>query len=304
MKLEIAEIWNFLKLRIDQSTQSISFNLAAADFKLENLSSETIKALKNKEDYHEEVLTSIFINREILWQPNVYDKVEICISNLNIFSSFCQDAIDQLTNSDQPIDQFYNQIFQFLSSISQETVNVFQESIQDSKANVKIAPSEDSTYVNPKSYIPRILGRFRKKAFPVIQVFIGLLPQGNLVRRSALNRMDFAVQVIINQYNLKYSDVIDPFWEVVIQDVKKQTPKQGPPKSTQSDEVKKEAAPKEEGKEAAPKEEGKEAAPKEEGKEAVPKEEGNEAVPKEEGNEEAPMTEPNDQPPGEKGEPS
>ena len=89
MKLEIAEIWNFLKLRIDQSTQSISFNLAAADFKLENLSSETIKALKNKEDYHEEVLTSIFINREILWQPNVYDKVEICISNLNIFSSFC-----------------------------------------------------------------------------------------------------------------------------------------------------------------------------------------------------------------------
>ena len=202
MKLEIAEIWNFLKLRIDQSTQSISFNLAAADFKLENLSSETIKALKNKEDYHEEVLTSIFINREILWQPNVYDKVEICISNLNIFSSFCQDAIDQLANSDQPIDQFYNQIFQFLSSISQETVNVFQESIQDSKANVKIAPSEDSTYVNPKSYIPRILGRFRKKAFPVIQVFIGLLPHRNLVRRSALNRMDFAVQVIINQYNI------------------------------------------------------------------------------------------------------
>ncbi len=286
MKLEIAEIWNFLKLRIDQSTQSISFNLAAADFKLENLSSETIKALKNKEDYHEEVLTSIFINREILWQPNVYDKVEICISNLNIFSSFCQDAIDQLANSDKPIDQFHHEIFQFLSTLSQETVNVFQESIQKSKENVRVAPSEDSAYVNPKSYIPRILGRFRKKAFPVIQVFIGLLPQGNLVRRSALNRMDFAVQVIINQYNLKYSDVIDPFWEVVIQDVKKQQPKQGPPKSTQSDEVKKEAAPKEEGKEAAPKEEGKE------------------AVPKEEGKEEAPMTEPSDQPPEEKGEPS
>jgi len=248
MKLEIAEIWNFLKLKIDASVQEINFSLRAGEFGLDDLSVKTIEALKDRVDYHEEVLTSIFINREIIWQPNVYDKVEICISNLNIFSSFCQDAIDQLANSDKPIDQFHHEIFQFLSTLSQETVNVFQESIQKSKENVRVAPSEDSAYVNPKSYIPRILGRFRKKAFPVIQVFIGLLPQGNLVRRSALNRMDFAVQVIINQYNLKYSDVIDPFWEVVIEDVKKQPPKKEPPESIQSDKVKIEADTKEEGK--------------------------------------------------------
>ena len=123
--------------------------------------------------------------------------------------------------------EFYRHLLNYLSELGQGAIGKFSKVLDESKPPSESEEDSDSIH-DPKNKIPRILGNFRKECFPVIKIFVELLPTTDLARISAQHRMDFAVEVIINQYNLKYSDIINPYWEIVKNPGKPTEPKAQP----------------------------------------------------------------------------
>lgn len=222
MKLSIGEIWSFLDLQVEVDGKSRGLNLHAGGLFLENIPLETIKSIQENEEYHSDILEGLFINREILWQPNVYDRIQVCITNLSLFSVFCHEEIDKFAQNETNGGVFYTHLLNYLSELGQGAIGKFSKVLDESKPAT--GSDEDSIH-DPKNKIPRILGNFRKECFPVIRIFVELLPTTDLARISSQHRMDFAVEVIINQYNLKYSDITSPYWEIVKNPGKSTEPK-------------------------------------------------------------------------------
>ncbi len=221
MRLSVGEIWSFLDLQVEVDGKSRGLNLNAGDLFLENIPLETIRSIQENGEYHAETLEGLFINREVLWQPNVYDRIQVCITNLSLFSVFCQEEIEKFGKNGKSGVEFYTHLLEYLSDLGQGSIGKFSKVLDEASA-----PSEEEDSIHdPKNKIPRILGNFRKECFPIIKIFVELLPPADLARIHAEHRMDFAVQVIINQYNLKYSDIINPFWEIVKNPGKPSQPK-------------------------------------------------------------------------------
>ena len=210
MRLAVGQIWRFLDLNVEVDGKTRGLNLNAGNFFLENIPIETIVSIQNNQEYHSDTLEELFINREVLWQPNVYDRVEVCITNLSVFSVFCQEEIEKFKTQERGGSDFYTHLLTYLSELGQNAIKKFSKVLEEAAPN-----SEEDEIHDPRNKIPRILGHFRKECFPVIKIFIDLLPEDDLRKISARHRMDFAVQVIINQYNLKYSDIINPYWIIV-----------------------------------------------------------------------------------------
>jgi len=212
MRLSVGEIWSFLDLQVEIDGNARGLNLNAGGLFLENISIETVKSIQANQEYHGEILEGLFINREILWQPNVYDRVQVCITNLSLFSVFCQEEIERFTVDERSGHELYTHLLEYLSQLGQAAIGKFSKVLDEAE---KTKTEDEDSIHDPKNKIPRILGNFRKECFPVIKIFVELLPPSDLARINAQHRMDFAVQIIINQYNLKYSDIKNPYWEVV-----------------------------------------------------------------------------------------
>jgi len=207
MKLAVGEISHFFKLEPGENFQ---IELVAGKLRIDGLNKKIITALQSNTDYLDEILNALFINREIIWQPNVYNNIDVCITNLNVFSVFAEEELEKISHN-KPSASFYKKVYNFLIEKCKESITVF------SNAKTQINADDQAANIKPSSQdtIQAILGIFRKEVLPVIKVFIELSPDGRLAKRQALHRMDFAIEVVINQYNLKYSDIINPYWEII-----------------------------------------------------------------------------------------
>jgi len=73
MDIPINQIWNFIALRT-ADTPKQRYSLHAAHVIMVGLDAHSIAELTKKKGYDTELLPSLFTYREILWQPNVFEK--------------------------------------------------------------------------------------------------------------------------------------------------------------------------------------------------------------------------------------
>jgi hypothetical protein len=203
MRVDLNEIWEFMEMAPEpkgaEKGRFWVYELVAGSIVIDSLKSEDILNLKKEENYDTELLPSIFTFREILWQPNVYTQPTLCVPQLNILRVFCEEYIADLKKSENGQVWPYFDLLAGLAMYCQEAID-------------RINQAENSDDIR----IPSILGELRKKAFPIIKFFIFHPMNRKDYQTDALNRLNYAVKIMLTQYNNNYYDLEDPYWNVSI----------------------------------------------------------------------------------------
>ncbi|WP_425389467.1 hypothetical protein [Ekhidna sp.] len=192
MKIALNEIWNFLKM-VNSKEEGWSYSLCAGKVKIDSITTETMLALKDDDSYDTELLPSLFTFREILWQPDVFTEASMSVPSLRILKAFCDEACTELEQNDRASNQIYIPLIKGIGACSAKAM----KALEKEKADVK-----------------KILGDFRTCAFPVIKFFIYHPKNRQDYYQDALNRLNYAVKIMLTQFYGRYTELKDPYWKV------------------------------------------------------------------------------------------
>ncbi len=192
MKIALSEIWNFLDL-VDSSEKGWEYSLVAGDVIVQGISTENMQLIKGGESYDTELLPSIFTFREILWQPDVFTEAVMSIPSLRILKAFCEETCQEYEEKGNATFGIYIPLIKGIGNCSGKAM----EALEKDKADVK-----------------KILGDLRTCVFPIIKFFIYHPQNRQDYFQDALNRLNYAVKVMLTQFYGRYTELEDPYWEI------------------------------------------------------------------------------------------
>ncbi len=201
MKITLNEIWNFIDL-IDHQDDDWSYSLHASNVNIEEISQRILVELKNDESYDTELLPEIFTYREILWQPDVFTEAAMSLPGLRILKAFCEETSEVYKGTEGAVNEIYAELILGLGKNCEEAITIIEGDLSEGA-------------------VTKALGELRTKSFPIIKFFI-YHPQNRLdYYRDAVNRLNYAVKIILTQFFGRYTELDDPYWVV---SYKKQKP--------------------------------------------------------------------------------
>ncbi len=195
MKLPFAEIWPFARL-IKGEEASWSFTLVAGDCRWEDVKPALVGEIENDLYYDAELLPNLFTFREIFWQPNVYPTLNACLTGLKLVTNYSAELTLEHGDSDVETRKVYVHLVDYIGKLAQH------------------AHDELSSSAQASDRIPQVLKEFRKQSFPVIMLFIHHPMNRIDYREDALRRVNFMVKTLLDQYQLRFNDLMLPYWEV------------------------------------------------------------------------------------------
>ncbi len=172
------------------------FKLVAGDCVWENGTHTLITQLENDLYYDAELLPNLFTFREIFWQPNVYPTLNACLTGLKLVVNYGQELTEDYATAGEETRLLYAHLVSHIGKLAQEAHEVLSKSDQASEQ------------------IPAVLGEFRKQSFPVIMLFIHHPMNRIDYREDALRRVNFMVKTLLDQYQLRFNDLMLPYWEI------------------------------------------------------------------------------------------
>ncbi|MEP5613202.1 MAG: hypothetical protein ABJP45_13185 [Cyclobacteriaceae bacterium] len=192
MKLALNEIWNFHKL-IDDTEKGWSYGFHAGDVEVTGLTNKTLKSLQEDADYDTELLPSLFTFREILWQPDVFTEATMSLPSLRILKAFCDEASEAMGQEEREANKIYIPLIRGLGNCCGKATERLEKKKPDTK---------------------KVLGDFRTGAFPVIKFFIYHPKNRHDYYIDAVNRLNYAVKIMLTQFHGRYTELEDPYWSV------------------------------------------------------------------------------------------
>lgn len=194
MRIALTEIWNFIDL-IEKEEKGWSYTLKAGSVVVEGLSQSDLQTMKTDPAYDVELLPSLFTFREILWQPDIYSEKSQSLPPLRILKAYCLETIESFNEPENITHRVYSGLLKGIAKHTSITLKKLEKSSANNSVN-------------------SILGKLRTQLFPILKFFI-YHPQNRIDHyRDAVNRLNFAVKIILTEYNGKYTDLSDPYWEV------------------------------------------------------------------------------------------
>lgn len=198
MKIALNEIWNFLSLMKIQE-KGWDYSLVAGEVTVSGLSTAMMLEVKEDEHYDTELLPSLFTFREILWQPDVFTEASMSLPSLRILKAYCEEASAKLVCEERQVNKIYVPLIKGLGNCSGKA----SEFLEMDGADVK-----------------KILGQFRNDAFPIVKFFINHPKNRKDYYRDAINRLNYAVKIMLTQFYGRYTELEDPFWLVTFNESK------------------------------------------------------------------------------------
>ncbi|MDE0472866.1 MAG: hypothetical protein OXH57_13110 [Ekhidna sp.] len=192
MKIALNEIWNFLNLP-DTKEKDWNYALQAGEAVVEQITTETMLSLKKDENYDTELLPSIFTFREILWQPDVFNEGRMILPSLRILQAHCDEATVKLEEERGQSNMIYAHLLRGLG-----------------KCSGKAVADLDKDEVDVK----KVLGSFRIGAFPIVKFFVYHPMNRCDYFMEAVNRLNYAVKIMLTQFYSRYTELNDPCWVV------------------------------------------------------------------------------------------
>lgn len=192
MKIALNEIWNFLEL-LDSNEKGWNYSLEAGEIVVDGISTSTMQALKEDAEFDTELLPSIFTFREILWQPDVFTEASMSVPSLRILKAFCDEAAAELEEKNGDSNKVYASLIKGIGKCSGKAI----EALEKERPDVK-----------------KILGDFRTCAFPIIKFFIYHPMNRQDYFMDAVNRLNYAVKIMLTQFYGRYTELVDPYWIV------------------------------------------------------------------------------------------
>ncbi len=192
MKVAVNEIWDFSDLVHDENG-SWRFHLVAGGCVVRNMTYEVLCQLKSDRHYDQEILPDLYTFREIMWQPDVAKKPNV-LSGLRILNAYCEELIDHYQSDSELTCSIYGALLKGVAEQCKVALGAFSD-------------KNASTI--------KILGSLRQTTFPVVSFFIHHPMNKADYRQDAVNRLNYAVKVLLTQFETKYSDLVQPYWEVM-----------------------------------------------------------------------------------------
>lgn len=155
-----------------------------------------VEQMENDPYYDAELLPNLFTFREIFWQPNVYPSLNACLTGLKLVANYSTELATENADTEIETRKLYTQLVAHIGKLAEE-------------AHQSLSKSE-----NAGEMIPAVLGEFRKQSFPVIMLFIHHPMNRIDYREDALRRVNFMVKTLLDQYQLRFNDLMLPYWEV------------------------------------------------------------------------------------------
>lgn len=194
MKISYSEIWNFIDL-MARDEKGWSYELHAGKVRIKGLKQQDLFQMKNDKGYDQEILPSIFTFREIMWQPDVFKDIPQSLPPLRILKAFCEESAASMVGEKDDFHKVYKLLLTGISKNCQKAINKLEKT-------------------KNKDRVPSILGEFRTYSFPIIKFFI-YHPKNRLDHhRDAVNRLNYAVKIMLTEYFGKYTALEDPYWKV------------------------------------------------------------------------------------------
>ncbi len=193
MKISLSEIWGFVDVVGADKINQI--DLVLGNHQVSNVTPEVIRNIKEGVDFDTELLPDLFTNSEITWQPNEYASHKDCLAGLNILKHQCEVQMAAFNALKSNPGNFYAQLIQKLEDETKLAVD-------------KIT--------NEETKLSRILGRFRKNIYPSIKFLLEHPANHPQIKFEAILRQDFMAKTLFNEYHVKFSDLVEPYWEVWI----------------------------------------------------------------------------------------
>lgn len=198
MRIPLQEIWNFIEL-IDADEHGWDFTLEAGIHSVKGIKSNTLKLLQSDESYDTEILPSLFTFREILWQPDVFREAEMSLAPLRVLKAFCEESVEEMDEKND-VQNIYRELLLSMADCCDRA----EKEISDGKAKVT-----------------DVLGHLRTCSFPIIKFFIYHPMNRNDYYRDAINRLNYAVKIMLTQFYGQYSELTEPSWVVGYEQKKK-----------------------------------------------------------------------------------
>lgn len=192
MRIALNEIWNFLDL-LDTKEKGWDYALQAGKTVIKEITMETMLSLKKDEGFDTELLPSIFTFREILWQPDVFTEASMSLPSLRILKAYCDEAAAELEENGSETNNVYAQLLKGLGKCSSKAV----AGLDKERVDVK-----------------KVLGDFRTCAFPIIKFFIYHPMNRKDYFMDAVNRLNYAVKIMLTQFYGRYTELAEPYWIV------------------------------------------------------------------------------------------
>lgn len=191
MKVSLSEIWSFIDLI---STEKISqVDLVLGKNQIDDVSIDVIQQIRKGVGYDTELLPDLFTNSEITWQPNEYASHKDCLAGLNILKHQCEIQTESLNNQSSEVSSFYANL---IKKLENETTEVLD------------------TISKEEGKLSRILGKFRKGIYPTIKFLLEHPANHPQIKFEAVLRQDFMAKTLFNEYHVKFSELIEPYWQV------------------------------------------------------------------------------------------
>jgi len=200
MKIALSEIWNFIDL-IGKEEKGWNYALYAGNVRLSPISQDVLVQLKSDTAYNTELLPEIFTFREILWQPDVFTDSAMSLPGLRILKAYCEEYVAQFSEDPTESNRIYSSLIGGLAQNCGEAISKMEGTTRE-------------------GLVTRVLGEFRTYSFPIIKFFI-YHPQNRIdYYRDAVNRLNYAVKVMLTQFYGRYTELNDPYWLVSYQEKK------------------------------------------------------------------------------------
>ena len=191
MKISLTEIWNFIEL-IKTNEKGWEFGLHAGNVSVSGLKPELLTHLKNDDEYDTEILPSIFTFREILWQPDVFTEAKASLPGLRILNAYCEEIAEELKQNKSETGLLYATLISGIGECCRDAL----------------------TDLEKGGTVTKILGDFRVAVFPIVKFFIFHPKNRKDYYKDAVNRLNYAVKVILTQFHGRYTALEDPYWQI------------------------------------------------------------------------------------------
>jgi len=192
MKISFNEIWNFIDL-LKTEEKGWHFTLHAGKVSIPDITISQLGDLKSDKSYDTEILPSIFTYREILWQPDVFTEANASLPSLRILNAHCTEIAEELQQRETEIGHIYAHLIEGIGKCCQKAL-----------IELEGGPSITS----------KVLGDFRICVFPILKFFIFHPQNRSDYYHDAVNRLNYAVKIMLTQFHGRYTELSDPFWQV------------------------------------------------------------------------------------------
>jgi len=177
------------------------FSVKWGSFEIKGIKFPMIKALAENPAKMEKVLSTIFIQKRIMWFDMKMERTLDCVTSLNDLKNKINEELKVFENSEKSEDKLITSYLFALKNISIECEKDFKNSIRnadESKNEIDRSESWES-----EEDIPEVLGKFRNNSYPIIQSLMEYLKKDNVIRNQCIEKLNSGKDQLIKFYNVK-----------------------------------------------------------------------------------------------------